>query len=1285
MATIASLLVKLGLDSTDFDKGADRSERKARGLGGAIDSALSVASGMGIFQAGMGIISGAVDMAKGAVIGMNAELETTQLQFTTLMRREGETIEQTADRAKEHVAGLFEFAKTTPFETGPIIEASRMLRTFGGDALDTKDNLTLIGDASAAVGAPINELGFWTGRLYANLQAGQPFGEAAARLQELAVMSPEARLEMEKLQAAGAKGPEVFAVYQKSLEKFEGAMVRQAGTWEGMTSTFSDTVQMLSATAFKPLFTVAGQALNALNTFLGQEGVGTAITNFSQTLAEGLSSGVAAITSFVQSGAALFQAFASGFASDSAGLGDALTNVVNKVMELFPGLAPILEPFRNTITGIGDAIQGFYDIIIGGQEPLGSWGEWFDFLSETLGGPAATAITNFAMQLSGLLEVGRIAFAHLFDAVGGFSGVMRTAQGIVGAVIENWIGNFTQVLGIIADVMPSILSIIRSVLGIVIGFIKENGASIRDTFATVWNGAREVISTVLSVIGTVVRTVLGAVAGFLKEHGADIRAALSTAWQSISEIIKTVVAIIQATVIPVLRGIGAFIAAHGEEIQGLLSGAWTIIKNVVLGALDIIKGVLKAALAIIKGDWKGAWEAIRTMFASVWDRIKGVFSGAIEFLKNALSIAVDGMRATAGRIGEGIIGGIKGAIDSGKQMVIDALISVVTGAIDWAKKILGIHSPSKVAAEVIGNPISQGMAKGVLDGKRDVVKAVDETLIDAINSATDAITKGAGALGLLNDFVVPAREKVAAFAIAVRDIVADFWHAAREVAYTLKGDIVPKFAEAATKSVELISAALNAFKDLNSVALVPDEVLDIVVENIANVLVKITELAREFKDQGIPGAVGFADAASTIVTTFVNAMGAFTDIADVRLIPDQVLDIVAENIANVVLKLVEIANEFKDQGVDAAALFAEHTSKIVDLVVKAFEAFSSMDKAKNVASEVLSSLGVNIELAVEMILNIARRADVEGTAAAAAFATSVGAIIELIAQAYEAFNAIDDYTKVASERLTLLGADIELAARLMTEIAGRANTEGVKSASAFATALKAVFELFKIGVEALDLVRNYQAIPKDRMGGVLLDFEQATNLMAAIAARANIDGIKIASDFAGYAKLIFEALKTAIEVLDSIREYQKVPRERFASFYEDFEFAIFVMDVINQRAGVLLGKAQEYARVAKEIRNAIETGNGSIEAMEGVDLSGSAGLPNLPVPEHIDQRNPNSQNYKGPTYNGLGSSSYASAFENDTPEGGNRPAKYYHIEVNQTRLDTEKSLMDIIRELEMHD
>ena len=71
------------------------------------------------------------DAFKGIItssIQTNASVETATLQFKILM---GD-----ADRAKEHVKDLFEFAKATPFESGPIIEASRALRAAGRDALE---------------------------------------------------------------------------------------------------------------------------------------------------------------------------------------------------------------------------------------------------------------------------------------------------------------------------------------------------------------------------------------------------------------------------------------------------------------------------------------------------------------------------------------------------------------------------------------------------------------------------------------------------------------------------------------------------------------------------------------------------------------------------------------------------------------------------------------------------------------------------------------------------------------------------------------------------------------------------------------------------------------------------------------------------------------------------------------------------------------------------------------------------------------------------------------------
>lgn len=370
MSTIATLKAALGLDTADFDRSASQVEKRASGLGASLNSALSMAGGFAMANVGMKAVGSAMNAVSGGIIGMNANLQTSTLQFETLMG--------SADQAKSHVKMLFDFAKETPFETQPVIDASRMLQTFGGAALNTRANLTLVGDAAAATNAPIQELGFWVGRAYSAIQAGRPFGEAAMRLQELAVLSPQARSEMEALQESGASASAVWAVMEKDLGRFEGAMKRQAGTWEGLTSTFSDTLGILSSTAFKPFFEMASGGLKWINEVLGREEV----TRWADRIAGGLSiamrafgnlAGVVASTlgsvlSVVSTvGRAIYQAlqWINPFARHSPPLVEQVQTGVQTIAQAYASLAPAVQADLSATEG---AVRSFEEAVSSGAK-----------------------------------------------------------------------------------------------------------------------------------------------------------------------------------------------------------------------------------------------------------------------------------------------------------------------------------------------------------------------------------------------------------------------------------------------------------------------------------------------------------------------------------------------------------------------------------------------------------------------------------------------------------------------------------------------------------------------------------------------------------------------------------------------------------------------------------------------------------------------------------------------------------------------------------------------------
>lgn len=95
----------------------------------------------------------------------------------------------------------------------------------------------------------------------------------------------------------------------------------------------------------------------------------------------------------------------------------------------------------------------------------------------------------------------------------------------------------------------------------------------------------------------------------------------------------------------------------------------------------------------------------------------------------------------AGRnIVQGLINGIGGAFGWLRRTIT----SLGRNVVGWAKSVLGIHSPSRVFRDEIGQYIPQGMALGIKDATSYAANAMDG-LNDAITARTPDITFGTGA------------------------------------------------------------------------------------------------------------------------------------------------------------------------------------------------------------------------------------------------------------------------------------------------------------------------------------------------------------------------------------------------------------------------------------------------------------------------------------------------------------------------------------------------------------
>jgi phage-related protein len=123
----------------------------------------------------------------------------------------------------------------------------------------------------------------------------------------------------------------------------------------------------------------------------------------------------------------------------------------------------------------------------------------------------------------------------------------------------------------------------------------------------------------------------------------------------------------------------------------------------------------------MRGDWVAFGEGMRQATDAAWAQIANI----VNYAKDNL-LAIIGSLITSivslwnntdwGAIGRGIIDGIASSLTGGSGRIAEAARDAARAALDAAKGFLGISSPSKLAAEMIGAPFSEGVALGITRG-----------------------------------------------------------------------------------------------------------------------------------------------------------------------------------------------------------------------------------------------------------------------------------------------------------------------------------------------------------------------------------------------------------------------------------------------------------------------------------------------------------------------------------------------------------------------------------------
>lgn len=481
MATVESLIVKIGADLKEFDRAMKNTESslnkmgsKLQGIGSNLTKYLTAP------LAGIGLAS----------LKMAADIEQSQIAFETMLG--------SGEKAQKMLSDLQKFAATTPFQFNDLQDAARKMLAFGIESENVMSNLEMIGNIAAGVSAPVGDLAFVFGQVRAQGQAmtqdlnqfaarGVPVYDEISKLLGITVAELRDGMASGKIKVNFEMIEQAFQNLTAEGGKFNNLMAKQSQSLGGVFSTLKDNVTL-------SLIEI-GKAIN--ETFN--------VTGLIQQLTAYVQNAVNWFKQLSPSGKSLIVTF-----SALAAAAGPLLFSLGSIMKILPILKAGFLVLGGPVTAIVAALAGAAALIIANWDAIK---EYF-----TSGGGSA--------MWQNLQEVVGRVIDRIEKVITAFVGLAITLWSKFGDDITSIAsGQFSALMDIIEGAFEFILNVIDFFSAFAVGDMEGVGNALKNIFLSAFQLINKIV---INSIGGVI-DVLAKLASYIPGVGDDISGGLEKA------------------------------------------------------------------------------------------------------------------------------------------------------------------------------------------------------------------------------------------------------------------------------------------------------------------------------------------------------------------------------------------------------------------------------------------------------------------------------------------------------------------------------------------------------------------------------------------------------------------------------------------------------------------------------------------------------------------------------------------------------------------------------------
>ena len=337
-------------------------------------------------------------------------------------------------------------------------------------------------------------------------------------------------------------------------------------------------------------------------------------------------------------------------------------------------------------------------------------------------------------------------------------GPMRDAFAGVDKVVGKLESVFNDNLKPAADAADSVFSAISSgvktfgdsVNDLVLPAIDQLSPAFEDFFGAI-QAAQPLLEFIANIIGVGLAAAISTAIKLFAAITEVVSFVITGFAQLYEDISGFVTGVVQFFTVDLPNAINMLVQWFAQLPGNIAAFLSTVIANVAAWVANMASNAVSAGSRFISGI-AGFMSALPGNIAS-W--LSGVISTVVgwvsQFASNATSAAsqfasnlIDGLASIPGQvtsIGANIIQGMVNGVTGAAGSLIDSVKGAVDDAINAAKNLLGIHSPSRVFRK-IGQYTMQGAALGVDDDADVLLRSTDNAMRGMISTAQDIAMPG---------------------------------------------------------------------------------------------------------------------------------------------------------------------------------------------------------------------------------------------------------------------------------------------------------------------------------------------------------------------------------------------------------------------------------------------------------------------------------------------------------------------------------------------------------------